>query len=99
MPDKDAVVVVWDYSKPSKDNPFGPRTPMAFAISHDHCRTWSRPVIVTRDIGYMRNIHFSDKEMFILYEEKPGTDESVPGRYHPKLVVYDLKTVLSLQAP
>jgi len=56
-------------------------------------------VIATRDIGYMRNIHFSDKEMFILYEEKPGTDESVPGRYHPKLVVYDLKTVLSLQAP
>jgi len=98
VPNDDAVVVVFDHSKPGKDNPFRPRTPMVFVVSHDHCQTWSRPVIVTNDIGYMRNIYFSDKEMFILYEEKPGTDESAPGRYYPKLVVYDLKTVLSLQA-
>ena len=70
---------------------------MAFAVSHDYCQTWSRSVIVTREVGYMRNIHFSKKQMFIIYEEKP-VPESAPGRYRDKLVVYALKDVLGVGA-
>ena len=51
------------------------------------CKTWSRPVIITKDYGYIMNIGFSGTEMFINYEG-PGP---MP------LVAYDLKTVLSLK--
>ena len=37
----------------------------------------------------MRNIHISDKELFVLYEDGPD--------YRPKLVIYDLKDVLALK--
>ena len=99
VPNNDAVVVVWNYSKPSKDNPFGPRAPMAFAVSHDHCKTWSRPVIVTEQAGYMYNIFFSDKEMFITHLEGTGKDTRAEGFdwRGVKLVIYDLKDVLALQ--
>ncbi len=105
VPDSDAVVVVWSHSKPtnstvwrSEHNYWFPRAPMVFAVSHDHCKTWSRPVIVTENEGFMRNIYFSDKEMFINYEEGTGAEHWVEGfHYRPKLVIYDLKDVLALQ--
>ena len=97
VPNNDAVVVVWNYSKPSKDNPFGPRQPMAFAVSYDHCKTWSRPVIVTQQAGYMYNIYFSEKEMFLTFLEGSGKNTRAEGfTWRHKLVIYDLKDVLAL---
>ena len=81
----------------SENNFWFPRRPLVFAVSHDNCKTWSRPVIITKNVGYMRNIYFSNTEMFINYEEKPGTKQWTPGPYYPKLVIYDLKDVLALQ--
>ena len=106
VPGKDAVVVVFNNAPPTETNVwrtehnfFFPRRPMVFAVSHDHCKTWSRPVVVTEKVGYMRNIFFSDKEMFINYEEGSGRDVWVEGfHYRDKLVIYDLKDVLALQA-
>ena len=106
VPDKDAVVVVFNNAPPTETNVwrtehnfFFPRAPMVFAVSHDHCKTWSRPVVVTEKIGYMRNIFFSDKEMFINYEEGTSKDHWVEGfTYRPKLVIYDLKDVLALNS-
>ena len=100
--DTDAVIVVWSCARPtestvwrSEHNFWFPRGPMVFAVSHNHCKTWSRPVVVTRSLGYMRNICFSAAEMFINYEEGTSLDHWVPGfRYLPKLVIYDLKDVL-----
>ena len=74
-----------------------PRRPLVFAVSHDNCKTRSRPVVITRSVGYMRNMFFSDTEMIINYEGKSGTEQWAPDDpYHPTLVVYDLKTVLAL---
>lgn len=98
VPNNDAVVVAWNYSKPSKDNPLGPRVPLAFAVSHDHCQKWSRPVIVTEQAGYMYNVFFSDKEMFLNFLEGNGKDPRAEGfQWRHKVVIYDLKDVLALQ--
>jgi len=104
VPGHNAVVVVFSNSKPTEStawrenyNFWFPRGPMVFAVSHDHCKTWSRPVVVTETEGYMRNIFFSDKEMFINYEEGNHREHWVEGfRFRPKLVIYDLKDVLAL---
>ena len=105
IPGTKSVVVVWANSKPTpttewkvEHNFWMPRRPFAFAVSHDNCQTWSRPVIITKNIGFMRNIYFSDKEMFINYEER-GLKHWGPGAtdHRPKLVIYDLKKVLALQ--
>ena len=104
VPGNNAVVVVWENGKPtpsmhwrSENNFWFPRRPLVFAVSHDNCQTWSRPVIITSNVGYMRNIYFSDTEMFINYLEKAGTKQWGPSDYRPKLVVYDLKKVLALK--
>ena len=71
---------------------------MAFAVSHDHCKTWSRLVIVTERTSYMRNIFFSDKEMFITFLDGNGKNSRAEGfTWRHKLVIYDLKDVLALQ--
>ena len=106
VPDKDAVVVVFSNAKPTESmawkenyNFWFPRGPMVFVVSHDHCKTWSRPVIVTETEGYMRNIFFSDKEMFINYLEGTSLKHWDPEfQYRPKLAIYDLKEVLALQS-
>ena len=104
VPGNNAVVVVWENGKPtpsmvwrSENNFWFPRRPLVFAVSHDNCQTWSRPVIITSNVGYMRNIYFSDTEMFINYLEKAGTKQWGSGDDRPKLVIYDLKKVLVLQ--
>ena len=44
------------------------------------------------------NIFFSDKEMFINYEEGTRLERWAEGfDYRPKLVIYDLKVVLALR--
>ena len=90
---KQRGVIIWNVLQ------FEPRVPLAFAISHDHCKTWSRPVIVTKQAGYMYNIFFSDKEMFITHLEGTGKDTRAEGFgwRGVKLVIYDLKDVLALQ--
>ena len=104
IPGTNSVVVVWDNAKPKpttqwkvEHNFWFPRRPMVFAVSHDNCKTWSRPVIITENIGYMRNIYFSDKEMFIFYKDGTGTKQWPRVDYRDTLVIYDLKTVLALQ--
>ena len=106
VPGKDAVVVVFNNAPPTETNVwrtehnfFFPRAPMVFAVSHDHCKTWSRSVIVTEQAGYMRNIFFSDKEMFIIFLEGNGKNLWAEGfTWRPKLVIYDLKDVMVLQS-
>ena len=106
VPGSNAVVMVWHNAKPTpttewqiEHNYWFPRRPLVFAVSHDNCQTWSRPVIITNNVAYMRNIYFSDNEMFIIYlEGTTGTKQWAPGfTYRPKLVIYDLKTVLALE--
>ena len=105
VPGRDTVVVVFSNAKPTEStawrenyNFWFPRGPMVFVVSHDHCKTWSRPVIVTETEGYMRNIFFSDKEMFINYEEGTHLLRWTEGfDWRDKLVIYDLKDVLALQ--
>ena len=107
VPGRDTVVVVFSNAKPTEStvwrenyNFWFPRGPMVFAVSHDHCKTWSRPVIVTETEGYMRNIFFSDKEMFINYQEGTHLHRyplTVGFDWRDKLVIYDLKDVLVLQ--
>lgn len=100
VPNNDAVVVVWNYNKPSKHKNRAtlPRHPMAFAVSHDHCKSWSRPVIITEQAGYMYNILFSEEEMFITHLEGSGKDTMAKGfKWRHRLVVYDLEDVLALQ--
>ena len=66
VPGNKAVVVVWDNAKPggtslyvrSNESFWQPRRPLVFAVSHDNCQTWSRPVIITSNVGYMRNPGF-----------------------------------------
>ena len=101
-PGSKAVVVVYNPVKPTpsmtwdtEHNWWRPRAPMAFAVSHDNCKTWSRPVIITKNRGFMRNMYFSDKEMFIIYQEGPTPKRG--GGSPGKLVIYDLKTVLALR--
>ena len=106
IPGTNSVVVVWNNSKPggtslsasSNESFWQPRRPLVFAVSHDNCQTWSRPVIVSENLSLMRNIYFSDNEMFIIYEEGSGLDLLAKGfEYRHKLVIYDLKTLLALQ--
>ena len=106
VPGKDTVVVVFANAPPTattewrvEHNFWFPRRPMVFAVSHDHCKTWSQPVVITEKWGYMRNIFFSDKEMFINYEEGTSGKHLAPGfQYRPRLVIYDLKDVLALDS-
>ena len=106
VPDRDAVVVVWSHAEPTastvwrrEHNHWFPRGPMVFAVSHDHGATWSRPVVVTPTEGFMRNIFFSDTEMFINYEEGTSLEHwREDFRYRPKLGVYALEDVLALGA-
>jgi len=45
---------------------FEPRVPLAFAISHDHCKTWSRPVVVTKQAGYMYKHKLIDRALLFV---------------------------------
>ena len=102
IPGTNSVVVVWNNAKPVPPDFHYPRVPLVFAVSHDNCKTWSRPVIILtkgsgfmKGSGYVREMHFSDTEMFINYEE---IENKYPNASKlMMLVAYDLKTVLSLK--
>ena len=54
--------------------------------------------MITKKVGFMQMIHFSDTEMFIDYEEGTGDKQWAEDfTYIATLVAYDLKTVLSLK--
>ena len=55
-------------------------------------------MIVTEQAGYMYNVFFSDKEMFLNFLEGNGKDTRAEGfAWRHKVVIYDLKDVLALQ--
>ena len=97
IPGTGIVVLVWNFAKPgrttvwgtgpSSANVWGPRMPLAFAVSHDGCRTWSCPTIIDERNSLYANLHFSDNELFVIYEFQPPGEK----KYQTGLAVYGLK--------
>ncbi len=104
-PDSGATVLCWNLTKPGAVNDFrkqyslyGPRTNLVFAVSHDNCRTWSCPVVVEEKGGFYPTIHFSEKDMFIMYQSSPDEIKHPWHEYGLTMVTYDKKEVDSLPA-
>ena len=100
-----AVVLVWNLCKPgmetdfrkSKGSLFRPRTNLVFAISRDHCRTWTMPVTVEKQQGQYPTVHFDEDRMFILYQSYPSDDIARWEEMGLTLVAYDMKEVDALK--
>ena len=68
--------------------------PLAIAVSHDSCRTWSCPTIIDERKSVYANLHFSDNELFVHYEfQSPGAT-----KYQTGLAVYTLKELANQPA-
>ena len=103
IPASDAVVVVWNNAKPGTSKNFSecpslwrPRAPLCFAVSHDNCKSWSRPVIIFPGTGIYPSLYFSDNEMFIIYMANPDPAVRAGAKYHLEFVIYDKQTVLEV---
>jgi len=105
LPDSGATVLCWNHTRPGIDADFRsraslyhPRTNLVWSISQDNCRSWSVPIVIEPRGGQYPTIHFSDDDMFIMYQSAGGEDENP---WHAKgltLVSYDKKEVDSLPA-
>ncbi len=105
LPDSSATVLCWNLTKPGTSTDFRsphsicrPRTNLVFAISHDNCRTWSCPVVVEDKSGFYPTIHFSNKDMFIMYQSSPDDTKYPWHEYGLTMVTYDKKEVDLLPA-
>jgi hypothetical protein len=105
VPRSDAVVLVWNFAipgrtltwggGPSKDNVWGPREPLVFAVSKDGCRTWTCPTVIHEGCpAIYARLHLTDTEMYVLCQFLPTDAE----HYHIGLAVYDLQEVLKQPA-
>ena len=104
IPGTGVVVLVWNFARPGRTttwgagpselNVWGPRMPLAFAISKDGCRTWSCPTIIDERYSGYANLHFSETELFVLYGFRPDG----PQMAQTGLAVYDLQDVLNQPA-
>jgi len=100
-----AVILIWNLCKPgmatdfrmSKASLFRPRTNLVFAISRDNCRTWTVPVTIEKEQGQYPTVHFSDDNMYILYQSYPSDDIAKWEEMGLTLVAYDLKEVAALK--
>jgi len=104
-PDSGATVLCWNLTKPGavndshkQHNLYGPRINLVFAVSHDNCRTWSCPVVVEEKGGFYPTIHFSEKDMFIMYQSHPDYINHPWHEYGLTMVTYDKKEVDLLPA-
>ena len=104
-PDSGATILCWNLTKPGAVDDFhkqhglyGPRINLVFAVSHDNCRTWSCPVVVEEKGGFYPTIHFSGKDMFIMYQSCPDYMNHPWHEYGLTMVTYDKKEVDSLPA-
>ncbi len=100
LPDSGATVLCFNLTKPNLGiyNLAHPRTNLVFMVSHDNCRTWSCPVTVEEKGGFYPTIHFSETDMFIMYQSNPDYRKCGWEKYGLTLVAYDKKEVDSLPA-
>ena len=104
-PDSGATVLSWNMTIPgtpidfrSRHSIYRPRTNLVFAVSHDRCRTWTCPVTVEKEGGFYPTIHFSQDDMFIMYQSSPGDERQDWHKHGLTLVTYDRKEVDALPA-
>jgi len=105
MPGSRAIVLCWNLTKPGTALDFrgpgsiyGPRSNLVFAVSQDNCRTWSCPVVVESQGGEYPTIHFTDEDMYIMYQSAPDEDYHTWAERGLTLVRYDRKEVEALPA-
>jgi hypothetical protein len=106
IPGTDAVVLSWNLSKPGPlrqfvalDSIYGRRAPLVFSVSHDSCKTWSVPTVAYAGAASYPQIHFTEKEMYMLFGSHPDPDVAFgaqPGERGLTLLVYDKQQVLDL---
>ena len=105
MPDSRAVVLCWNFVKPGTaidvrglGSIYGPRSNLVFAVSQDNCRTWTCPVVVEEKGGEYPAIHFTEDDMFIMYQSASDGEYHTWGERGLTLVRYDRKEVEALPA-
>jgi hypothetical protein len=106
IPGSDAVIVIWNNSRPGTSTDFGnyhnnvwnPRSPLVFAISKDNCQTWSRPMTIDAGTAAYPSIYFSNSEMFLAFWEDPDpTAKYLNGNSHLTVVAYDIPSILRIE--
>lgn len=101
LPGSGATVLCWNFTIPGAATDHfllhRPRNNLVFAVSHDNCRTWSCPIVVEENNGEYPTIHFTEQDMFIMYQSsdekiRPWADRGLT------LVRYDRREVDMLPA-
>ncbi len=96
IPGTDSVLIVWDNARyGSFPNPYRPRSPLVMAVSHDCCKTWSKPVVIEESgtCAYP-SICFTNDEVFIFYMWRVDSDPRGRGIH---LSIYDTNKLISLE--
>ena len=104
LPGSNAVIVLWNNRKPGDSTEWGkvpslwhPRSPLVFAVSHDNCRTWSKPITVETGTAIYPSICFSDGEMLLSYRHNPDPNAGPRVDFDLIFSAYSLEDLLSVR--